>query len=209
MLFRSAFAVIPKRARVLDLCCGTGVLALLCHRNDLFITGFELQAASLALFARSIALNQLENVETMQGDLRNIRSHLRAGSFDYIVCNPPYFSAKSGFHAQTDAIRTARQDETANLDAIATALAYPLRSGGRCAVVFRPERLCELMLALEKVHLIPKRLRFVHDTIEKPPSAVLIECRKDSAHDLRVLPPLLVHHTDGSYTDEYNSIYMR
>lgn len=39
----SAFARIPRRARVLDLGCGTGALALLCWRDDLTITGLELQ----------------------------------------------------------------------------------------------------------------------------------------------------------------------
>ena len=39
----SAFARIPKRARVLDLGCGTGALALLCWRDDLTITGLELR----------------------------------------------------------------------------------------------------------------------------------------------------------------------
>ena len=38
----SAFARIPRRARVLDLGCGTGALALLCWRDDLTITGLGL-----------------------------------------------------------------------------------------------------------------------------------------------------------------------
>ena len=37
----SAFARIPRRARVLDLGCGTGALSLLCWRDDLTITGLE------------------------------------------------------------------------------------------------------------------------------------------------------------------------
>lgn len=50
-------------------------------------------------------------------------------------------------------------------------------------MVFRPERLLTLITALQRVRLIPKRLRFVHQTAEKAPSAVLIECRKGGALD--------------------------
>src|SRR5699024_9527340 len=69
----SAFARIPRRARVLDLGCGTGALALLCWRDDLTITGLELQPGPAGLFAQSIAQNGLENVRVVQGDLRDVR----------------------------------------------------------------------------------------------------------------------------------------
>lgn len=205
----SDFAKIPKRARVLDLCCGSGALALLTHRADLTTVGLELQAASVDLFTRSIAHNSLQNVSVLQGDLRQIRTLLSAGQFDYIVCNPPYFATNSGYTAQKEAIRTARADDTADLLAVAQALAFPLRSGGKCAVVFRPERLCELMATLQSVRLMPKRMRLVHSTATAPPSAVMLECRKDGAYGLQIEPPLLVRNPDGTESDEVQRIYQR
>lgn len=205
----SAFVRMPKRARVLDLCCGTGALALLCHRPDLHITGLELQPQSLALFSRSIAHNQLDNITPVQGDLRQIRTLLPAGAFDYIVCNPPYFDENSGFTAQNDAIRTARSDATAQLHDVVQALAYPLKSGGRCGIVFRPERLGELFSALQTVRLVPKRMRLVHSTQSAPPSAVLLECRKDGNWGLSIEPPLLVRDANGNETAEIQQIYQR
>lgn len=203
----SAFARIPRRARLLDLGCGTGALALLCWRPDLTITGLELQPEPAALFRRSVAENNLQNVTVREGDLKQIRTLLPHGSMDYVVCNPPYFAVGTGKSADAAAHAAARQDGAADLSDVTAALAWVLPTGGRCALVFRPERLCPLLDALRVHRLIPKRLRFVHAAAEKPPSAVLVACRKDAADGLAVEPPLLVRGADGAYTPEYRAIY--
>lgn len=203
----SAFARIPRRARLLDLGCGTGALALLCWRPDLTITGLELQPEPAALFRRSVAENNLQNVTVCEGDLKQIRTLLPHGSMDYVVCNPPYFAVGTGKSARGQAHAAARQDGAADLSDVAAALAWVLPTGGQCALVFRPERLCPLLDALRARRLIPKRLRFVHAAAEAPPSAVLVACRKDAADGLAVEPPLLVRGADGAYTPEYRAVY--
>lgn len=203
----SAFARIPRRARVLDLGCGTGALALLCWREDLAVTGLELQPGPLALFAQSIAQNGLANVHAIQGDLREIRSLLPHGSMQYVLCNPPYFAANTGKHAAQTAHRTARQDESASLDDILDAVAWVLPTGGQCAVVFRPERLCPLLNGLAARGFAPKRLRFVHQTAQSAPSAVLVSAKRGAADGLIVEPPLIVCAENGALSDEYRKIY--
>ena len=63
----SAFAKPRRNAKLLDLGCGTGALALLVWRPDLKITGLELQDGPLDLFRQSITANELENVTALQG----------------------------------------------------------------------------------------------------------------------------------------------
>lgn len=197
----SSFAKPRRGARVLDLGCGTGALALGIYRPDLTVTGLELQADALSLFERSIAENGVP-IAAVQGDLRNIRAHFAHGSFNYAICNPPYFSAHAGKCAQGAARAAARQDATCTTQELAVALSFVLRSGGKCALVFRPERLWTLLCALERVRLVPKRLRFVHQNAAAAPSAVLVECRKGgSAEGLCVEPPLLIE------SEEYHRIY--
>lgn len=204
----SAFAHPRRFARVLDLGAGTGALTLLCWREDLRMTGLELQSGAAALFARSVADNQLSNVEVVTGDLRQVRTLFAHGSMDYVLCNPPYFKRSAGKVSPLDAHALARADGEATIEDIAVAASYVLGSGGKCAMVFRPERLLTLMTALQRVRLTPKRLRFVHQTAEKPPSAVLVESRKGSNPDgLTVEPPLLVQDSTGTLTEEYKAIY--
>ena len=127
---------------------------------------------------------------------------------DYVVCNPPYFKSGSGKVKALDAHALARMDGEATIEDISVAISYVLKSGGKCAMVFRPERLITLITALGRVRLTPKRLRLVHQTTEKAPSAVLIECRKGGSSDgLVIEPPLIINNQDGTFTDEYLKIY--
>lgn len=204
----SSFAKPRRFANILDLGCGVGTLALLCWRDDLKITGLELQAGAIEIFNKSIEHNNLQNVKAIQGDLKYIRNYFSHGSMDYVICNPPYFKSGSGRVKALDAHALARMDGEATIEDVAVATSYVLKSGGKCAMVFRPERLITLITALERVRLTPKRLRFVHQTSEKAPSAVLIECRKGGSSDgLVVEPPLIVNNEDGTFTDEYLKIY--
>lgn len=197
----SAFAKPRRNAKVLDLGCGTGALALLVYRPDLRITGLELQPEPLDLFRASIADNGVD-IAAVQGDLRQIRTLLPHGSMDYVICNPPYFDRTAGKSAPTPEKRTARQDGSCTVEDIAVAASFVLHTGGKAAFVFRPERLWVLLQALDRVRLVPKRLRFVHQNAAAPPSAVLVECRKGgSPEGLVVEPPLLV---EG---EEYQRIY--
>ena len=197
----SSFAKPRRNAKVLDLGCGTGALALLVYRPDLKITGLELQEGPLELFRASIADNGVD-MDAVQGDLRAIRTIFPHGSMDYVICNPPYFDRTAGLNAPAPARRTARQDGSCTVEDIAVASSFVLHTGGKAAFVFRPERLWVLLQALDRVRLVPKRLRFVHQNTATAPSAVLVECRKGgSPEGLTVEPPLLVE------SEEYQRIY--
>ena len=146
----SAFAKPRRNAKLLDLGCGTGALALLVWRPDLKITGLELQDGPLDLFRQSITANELENVTALQGDLRQMRTLLPHGSMDYVICNPPYFDRNAGANAPTAEKRTARQDATCSVEELAVAASFVLHTGGKAAFVFRPERLWVLLEALSR-----------------------------------------------------------
>ena len=130
----SAFAKIRRRAKVLDLGCGTGALALLCWREDLTVTGLEIQQDALDLFRRSIERNRLENVTALHGDLRHMRTLLPHGSMDYVICNPPYFGRNTGAAAPSAEKRTARQDICCTVEEVAVAASFVLHTGGKAAL---------------------------------------------------------------------------
>ena len=99
-------------------------------------------------------------------------------------------------------LATSMQDATCSVEELAVAASFVLHTGGKAAFVFRPERLWVLLEALSRVRLVPKRMRFVHQSVQAAPSVVMVECRKGgSAEGLVVEPPLIVE------SDEYFRIY--
>lgn len=208
----SAFAAPPARGNVMDLGCGNGALGvLLCARYpQLSVTGMEIQPEVAALARENAAQNRLEGrLHIVNADWNDCRTLFSGGSFDYIVCNPPYFAQNSGFSAAGANRQKARQDTAGTAEHAVRAAAYLVKYGGRVAFVYRPERLCELIAAMQAVQLEPKRLRMIHQTARAVPSAVLIEARRGSASGLQILPPLLVCGEDGQQTAEYRAIYHR
>ena len=128
--------------RVCDLGCGTGLLGvlLLQRQNGLAVTGIDIQPAAVKLARKCAVENGLaDRLQFAEADLRDIRRRFPSGSFDLVVCNPPYYPPKSGYMAEDDAIRTARSEVSCTLEEICRAAAYLLRWGGSFCLVHKPE----------------------------------------------------------------------
>ena len=115
--------------RVCDLGCGTGLLALLLlqRQRALQVTGMDIQPAAIALAEQAAEENGLtDHLSFLCADLRQTRQHFVTGSFDLVVCNPPYYPPFSGKIAADSARRTARSETAATLTDICGVAAYLL-----------------------------------------------------------------------------------
>lgn len=208
----SSLPCLKPGLRVCDLGCGTGLLGLLLlqRQPDLRVTGIDIQAAAIRLAERAAAENSLsERLTLRRGDLREVRNDFPAGSFDLVVCNPPYYPPASGRLAETDALRTARAEVSCTLEDVCAAAAYLLRWGGSLCLVHKPERLTDLLCTLRTAAVEPKRLRFVCKTAGAAPSLLLLEGRRGGRPGLTVQSPLILQNDDGTPTAELDAIYFR
>ncbi len=177
------FCTVKPRWRACDLGCGVGSLLLLLSQREehLSRTGVELSPGAAELARRNLQENGLSGT-ILTGDLRE-QSLLPGDAFDLVISNPPYFRSGSGTSGGP-----ARMDAYCSVQELCWTAGRLARTGGRFALVYRPERLAELFAALQAARLEPKRMQLLAYNQEKPPYAVLLECVKDGGPGLEVLP---------------------
>lgn len=183
----AAFATVSRGWTVYDLGCGSGALLLLLagRMPGLTLRGVERDEKAAATARKNLDENGLSGA-VFFGDFMDLRSLLPPGRGDLAVANPPYFSPARGASGGP-----CRSEETCTLPGLCAAAAYLLKNGGRFALVYRPERLPELLLALKAAGLEPKRLRLVQHRRDCPPRAVLVEAVRQGRPGLAVLPVLI------------------
>ena len=96
---------------------------------------------------------------------------------------------------------------TASLDDWLAISSKLLKDNGSFYIVYRTDRLAELVENMRKYKLEIKRMRFVYSNIEKQSNLVLIKAVKRAGTFLKVEKPLIIYNLDGSYTDEIIKIY--
>ncbi len=187
------FARPPRGGAVCDLGCGTGLLGvlLLARAPSLRLVNVEQNADALALAERTFAENGWA-ADFRPGDLRDPAVLPRAGSMDHCVCNPPYFRVGSGKSAADAALQRAREETFCTLGDVCAAAQRILRWGGGFTLVYRPERLVDLLCALREHGMEPKRLRFVLPRTDAAPTLVLLEAKRGGKPTLAVEPPLVI-----------------
>ncbi|MCP5152933.1 MAG: methyltransferase [Ectothiorhodospiraceae bacterium] len=129
-------AVPCPRGRVLDLGCGSGTLALLSAAAGATVTGVDVNPRAIAFARFNAALNALDDVELLVGDLF---APVAGRRFDRILCNPPYVVSPARTYtyrdAATDVCATIARDMPAHLapGGVGQMLAnWPCRHGQGC-----------------------------------------------------------------------------
>lgn len=179
----AGFCTVKPNWRVCDLGCGVGSLLLLVSQREarLTRTGIELSPGAAELARRNLADNGLTG-QILTGDLRD-KSLTPGDQFHLVLSNPPYFRAGSGKSGGQ-----ARMDDTCPVTDLCQAAGRLTRTGGRFALVYRPERLAELFAALQEARLEPKRLQLLAYDRTKAPYAVLVEAVREGGPGLEILP---------------------
>lgn len=207
----AAFAENIRAKNIIDLGCGAGVLTVLLSwaRPGAKIEGVEIQEGSAAVCRENMAENGFSAESIVNGDLRQYKSLFRAGAYDLVISNPPYFAGASGYTAPDEGRAIARDERCCSLEDLCAAAKYLCRWGGAFALVHRPERLSEIFCAMTENGLEPKRLRLVQYREGAAPSLVLIESRRGGKPGLGIEAPLILTGPDGRDSREIEKIYHR
>jgi len=199
-VFLAHFPHLANKAKVLELGCGTGAISFyLAARGAAEVTGLDVNPRMVELFNRSAEANGIgTRVRAVEWDIKEIKSFCPTESFDMVVANPPYRNSGRERTIGTSACH----EKTAVLENFFAAACYALHSRGRFALVQLPERFMESMELAIRYNLQPKKLQWVHASVDKPAWIFLLEMVKNGSYGLEVLPPLIMYNADGTLTEQ-------
>jgi len=129
------FAGVRPNQRVLDVGCGTGVVAITARRAGAAVTGFDLTPELLAVAKENAAIAELDDITWKQGDVESLP--FRDGEFDVVLSQFAHIFAPRPEIAIKDMLRV-------------------LKSGGRIAFnTWPPELFIGRMFALTLSYMPP------------------------------------------------------
>ncbi len=199
-----AAATSPKAdERVLDLGAGVGAvgLCLAVRVPECHVVCVELQPALAALAERNVLANAL--TDRVQIIVHDIAQPLPAtlGLFDQVATNPPYLAAAVADPSPDPSKALATVESSADLQRWLKVATGALKSTGTLTLVHRSDR-------LEEIADVLGRLGWGDLTVKRLPPArrILIRARRASARCLQESTPLVLHKSDGSYTEEAEAV---
>ncbi|SDM85083.1 tRNA1(Val) (adenine(37)-N6)-methyltransferase [Acetanaerobacterium elongatum] len=203
------FANPRHKDRACDLGTGCGIIPFIwCKRhkpNVIFAVDIQPQAIEQTM--ASVEQNSLQSaVIPVLADLKHLEGKIPFGSFDLVTCNPPYKAADTGIISETQSDKIARHELMCTVSDVTSAAAKLLKFGGRLCLCQRPERLCDVLEAMRRCDIEPKRLRFVQQRPETPPWLFLVEGKKGAKPFLKVDEPFYVEG-EGGFSKEMLACY--
>lgn len=193
---------------VLELGAGAGAAALCLARRvaGCRVTGLEIDPALVSLARTNAAENGMgDRVAFAVGNVAVPPKELRAGGFDAVMLNPPYHAEGSGTPSPDAAKRRANEETEADLRLWLETALEMVRPKGSIVLVHRADRLDEILARLHgragEISLLP-----LWPKAGKQAKRVVVRARKGIRTGSTLLPGLVLHTADGSYTEAAQAV---
>lgn len=188
---------------------GCGIIPVLLSAKTEFskIYTFEIQPQMASLAEKNIYLNNVQNkIQVISDDVKNFKEYLPAGSLNVVFSNPPYL--KTG-EIKNDKVSksVAKHEDNLLVDELCSVASKMLKFGGKFYVIFSSTRACELIEALMRNNLEPKRMFFTNNGKNKI-THIVVEAVKGGKHGVEVLPELVTNDKKGDYVKFLQTRYV-
>ena len=200
-------ASVKRTDRVVDLCSGSGVVALLLQakHSPKEIVCVELQPRLADMAKRSVAFNNVQNtVKVVNAPLQGVRETIGDG-YDVVIVNPPYETCEKKENPTEEEI--CRSEQKVTCEEVVSESARLLKFGGLFYMVNKSRRLADVMFYMKKYGVEPKKLYLIQPKKEKDVDAFVVEGKKGAKPYLVTPKPLVVYDENGDYTDEVRRLY--
>ena len=202
-----AASVGVNRGRILDLGAGVGgvSLCLAARLNKVQITAVELDPVLVELAQKNVVTNGFDDrLRVLTADIQALPPVL-GSSFDHVISNPPYHFA-TGTKPQNRRRALAHMGDGSTLDDWVKAAMWAAKPRGRISFICRADRGGELVNLFVNAGA-SETLQFpLWPRPMVPAGRVIIQVRKSVIGPGAILPGLVVHNDDGSFTDAASRI---
>lgn len=206
-------AFLPKRQNSIgvELGVGSGVISMLAltKKKCRHVYGFEVQPDIFDIAKRNTTLNSLDGQFTViNKDLRDVTFSDTKKEVDFVFSNPPYMKEDSGRLNQNEHKKASRHEIFGDIGDFCACARRLLKHGGDFYLVYRPDRMTDLIYALRSNNLEPKKITFIHANPSTPPSLLLISAKLGGKSGLLIDKPVYIYK-DGTneYTERFKRIY--
>lgn len=200
-------AAVPAIAgeKVLEVGSGSGAasLCLAARIEGVFVTGLESDRTLVRLAGGNAEANGFAGrVQFFVGDLLAPPIRLAAASFDHVMANPPFRPPETGTVSPDPARASAMVEGNAGLEDWLRFALMMARLNGTVTLIYAADRLDALLAAvygrLGGIVVFPL---WPTGDRSKPAKRVLVIGRRGSKAPLTLMPGLVLHRPDGSYTE--------
>jgi tRNA1Val (adenine37-N6)-methyltransferase len=197
--------------RVADLGCGNGLVGLLLAKENPYcrLLGVEIQSELIGQARQSARINNLDNIQFVQADLRNYPWKGTLERFDMVLTNPPYRKVGTGRISPDPSRAAARHEIHGDVSGFARAASALLRDGGASTWIYLAQRFDDLVAAVTAAGMEPVRKRNILSREKEEPSLVLLEALKGDGLGIVYEEEPLVLYREGKgrdYTEEARRI---
>ena len=211
-------ALVPAKADGLavDLGAGVGTIAfcLAARAADLCTVGVERDPVLVGCAGAALALPEnagfASRVRMVRADVTDLPALQEAGLgdrvADWVVMNPPFDTQGRVRGSPDESRRAAHVGGSGTLEAWLRTAAVLLKPNCWLALIHRAAELASALDALRQCRFGDIRVLAVHPEVEKPASRVMVTARLGSRAGLQIVPPLVLHASDGSWTPAADAI---
>lgn len=164
--------------RIMDAGTGCGVIAFGLAMRDPSVTvvGVEIQRDLADRASRGVKLNNLEDrVFIVQGDVTKADHFFRPRSFDFIVCNPPYYEPGRGRINPQHERALCRHQLSMPIPLLFSVAKVLLRNFGRLDLIYPTAGIDGICNALKGTGFQITRMLWIHPHQEAPAGHVCVE----------------------------------
>lgn len=199
---------VKKTDKVIDLCTGSGVIALLVagKYSPNKIVGVELQPRLADMAKRSVAYNNLNDIiEIINANVIGIEKTLGCGTFDVVVINPPYDKCIEKENYTEKEI--CKKEVYLNVEQTVDTASKLLKFGGLFYMINKVRRLSDVIYYMKMYNIEPKKIYFIHPKASLQADTFIVEGKKGANSGLVLPLPIVVYNEDGTYTDFSRRLY--